>query len=255
MADTTIQIDGQTLLRGLDWAAGHTEQPILCLVEEDLIKLAFVGGLRLAVSWQTSRPAGDHGDGAFVIPPEMLADLLRLPRVPLTLLTAGDRVSLGAGDSPLLRKAWASDPKTLSAPPQFGQMIVLPQRARQVDYVMLSDVVHKAIARLGDKDVNEAVPRNKLAIQVNLQQSSLEIDGVEISKSPPERFYFDPRLIVRSLDFLQGRVIGLGIQRLGFGNRAILHLVSAHENHAVICGLLSISLDTQRLFPLPPRAL
>ena len=253
--DTTIRLDGRALLNGLDWAASHTRQPILCILERDVVKISFMGGLRLAVSWQAFRSEGDYGDGSFVIPPEMTPELQRLPRMPLTLQISGQRASLGAGQSPLLRKSWSFDLKSLAAPPQFAKMIALPQGARQVDYVTLSDIVHKAIATLGDKDVNEAVPRNKLAILVNVQQGILEMDGVEISKGQPERFYFDPRLIVRSLDYLQGKVVDLGIQRLGFGNRAILHLVSTEHDHTVSCGLLSISLDTQRLFPLPPRTL
>jgi hypothetical protein len=249
---TTMRLDGERFLSGLEWAVEQTDGPIFCIMQGGTYKLVFMGGLRLAISWVTPRSPNDEGEGFFLIPQAVAPDILRLPRMPLDVSVDHDEVKLGAGGSALLSRAWSFDPRELAAPPQFSQMIVPPSELMKVEFIPLSDVVHRAVAKLGEKDVSDTVHRSKLAILVHMQQSSLLVDGVEISRGLPERFYFDPRLIVRSLEYLTGETLGMGLHRLGFGNRAIIYLVSKAEDHSVCCGLLSISLDTQKLYPLPP---
>ena len=253
--DTTIQLDGETFLKGLQWAANgqHADGPLLCVLKGRLCKLALISGTRLAIAWQALRPTADQGDGFFLIPGPVAQELAGITPAPIIMELGPKHAALTTGWQAQIKREWDFDPRDLAAPPQFGQMIIPNTDLLQVGYVALSDVVHRAIAGLGEKDANESVPRNKLAILVKLEQSSLIVDGVEISRSQPQRFYFDPRLMVRSLECLESPQIGLGMRQLGFGNRAILYLVAKGMDHTVSCGLLSISLETQKLYPLPPR--
>ena len=96
------------------------------------------------------------------------------------------------------------------------------------------------------------VHRTKLAILVGLSHGRLTVNGQEISEETVDKYYFDPRLIIRALEHVQADQVELGMTSLG-PQRAFLSLVNRQPECSVHCALLSIGLETQQLFPLPPR--
>lgn len=252
----TVQLDGESLKAGLKWACEKTDEPILCLLKGSTLKLAFMGGLRLAISWQVRRSPWETGDAFLVIPNMIATKLLAMGAAnaagqPWRLSVDNMHIALHADDNKTLE--WISDARKLGAPPQFGEMVVPPPGLLEVDYLTFSDALHRSVAELVERDAQETIHRSKLAILVDLTQGNLVVNGTVITRSRMERFYFDPRLIIRSLEHVQGPRIGLAIKRLGVGNRGILYVVSPEPERLICCGLLSISLETQKLYPLPRR--
>ncbi len=255
MVEQTVYLDGDTLWAGLQQATSRTNSPIFCMLRGPIFKLAIVSDLRLTVSWQTRRKIYEQGEAFFLIPLQVVRSLdADVIRTALMIRMEGNRISLSTGDTgQSYHMQWISDPASLPAPPQFGEMLVPPRNLLEVDYITLSEAVHQSVAKLIAKEAQEMVHRNKLAILVTLQQSQLAIDGREITRERADQYYFDPRLIIRSLEFIKSRQVSLGIARLSPGNRAILSLLGTQDGWTVHCALLSIGLDTQKLYPLPPR--
>jgi hypothetical protein len=251
----TIQVDGQVLRQSLSWALSHASKPILCIYKGPFFKLAFMGGIRLAVSCQTRRPTGEQGEAFFVIPSMTAQTLMEesFDTSPSFWQVHVENKQVTVTRPQLPDVSWESDVTTLGAPPQFGEMVVPPRGLLPVDYLAFADAVHHSIAKLVEKDASEAVHRNRLAVLINLQRGNLVVNGTEITRSRTTRFYFDPRLIVRSLEYLNERRVSIGIKPLGLENRGILYLVGHEKTWTICCGLLSISLDTQKLYPLAPR--
>jgi hypothetical protein len=254
MVAQTVYLDGNALTAGLQKVGSYLTQPALCLLRGPLLKLAIVSDLRLAVSWQIQRKPEDQGDSIFLIPPEITQRLGENVKKPLRIQVEDNRVTLTSRlIEDTLRLQWLSDPQSLQAPPQFGEMLIQPKNLIEVDYMALSDAVHYSVSKLVKQEAEQLVHRNKLAILFSLQQGELIVDGREITRGEIDNYYFDPRLIVRSLELLDTRAISLGLTKLGLGSRAILSLVSRDGEWTMHCALLSIGLDTQKLYPLPSR--
>lgn len=254
MAEQCVHLDGQLLWAGLEKAALHTlTSPLLCLLRGQICKLAVVSDRRLVVSWQTHRLPSEQGDTFFLIPNDIVQALSRPEfHTPLEARLNGQDISLASRQNPEALLQWSSDPRRLDAPPQFGDMLLPPRQTMEVDYVPFSEALHRAVSRLVTKEAEENVYRNKLAILFSFHNGGITIDGEEITSGLPDRLYFDPRLIIRSLEFLTCPKIGLGLTPLGLGQRAILFLSSTEGAWTTHCALLSIGLDTQKLYPLPP---
>ena len=93
----------------------------------------------------------------------------------------------------------------------------------------------------------------KLAMLVDLNYGRLRIDGEVIATTQNRRFFFDPRLVIRALEFLRQGIIEVGITPLpGEERRGYLSLQTIEGEWKVRCALLSIGKDTQKLYPLPP---
>ena len=255
MAEQPVYVDGDALWAGLRLAIPRANSPIFCMLRGPVLKLAIVSDLRMTVSWQTRRKIYEQGEAFFLIPLQVARSLdADAVRTALVIRMEGNSVSLSTRDTDrAYHTQWISDPASLPAPPQFGEMLVPPHNMLEVDYIALSEAVHQSVAKLIAKEAEEMVHRNKLAILVTLQQSQLAVDGREITRERADQFYFDPRLIIRSLEFIKSRQVSLGISRLSPGHRAILSLMGIQDGWTVHCALLSIGLDTQKLYPLPPR--
>jgi hypothetical protein len=93
----------------------------------------------------------------------------------------------------------------------------------------------------------------KLAILIDLNFGRLLVDGEEIVTTESHRYYFDPRLVIRALEFLKEETLRVGITPLPINRRrGYLSLLSKDGDWQVHCALLSIGQDTQRLYPLSP---
>jgi hypothetical protein len=254
MAEQTAYLNGDTLWTALQKANAHLTQPALCLLRGTSFKLSIISDLRLAASWQTLRRPEDQGDTFFLIPVEIAKQITEQIRRPLQVRVDGNRVTLTSRlVEDTLKLRWVSDPSSLQAPPQFAEMLTLPKNLVEVGYVPLSDAVHYSVSKLAKQEAEQLIHRNKLAILVSLQQGELTVDGREIARGELDNYYFDPRLITRSLELLNTSTLRLGLTKLGLGSRAILSIVGEDGEWTTHCALLSIGLDTQRLYPLPPR--
>jgi hypothetical protein len=148
--------------------------------------------------------------------------------------------------------SWKSDLSSFPAPDAFGQILRAPKSLLQVPYLAFSDAAHQAVAKLVCMEAGRDVSPTRLAILIDLDFGRLSVDGEEIVSSGSQKYYFDPRLVIRALEFLTNPTLGIGVTPLARGSQAYLSLLAREDDWTVHCSLLSISRDTQRLYPLPP---
>lgn len=256
MEENRLYIDGGVLCRGLRQATSRSEEPVLCLIKPDSIKFAAVSGLRLVISWEKQLDSPPSRSLAFLIPP-MIAELLSseaiCSQVGVEFTTLGQvaicRLTDHLGQYEI---RWQSDLSTFPAPESFSQIIQAPTSAIEVSYIRFSDAIHEAVAKLVHIEADEQVSPSKLAILIDLDFGRLRVDGEEIVTAESRQYYFDPRLVIRALEFVKERTLRVGITPLAGERRAYLSILAQEEDWMVHCSLLSIGLDTQRLYPLPP---
>jgi hypothetical protein len=58
---------------------------------------------------------------------------------------------------------------------------------------------------------------------------------------------------MRALEFIKSDTVQVGLTRVAEPNRAFLSILAKQDGYTVHCALLSIGVDTQKLYPLPPR--
>lgn len=248
-------IDGKMLCTGIAKAASRSEEPLLCLIRENRITLVAVSGLRLVVSQDARLPNAVAGNVAFVIPPlvaEMLSCETICSQAGVELVVHGQDVTVKLID-PLgkYELRWKSEFATFKGPEAFPKMVQVPRTVVSVPHLRFSDAAHQAVAKLGYIHVDREIPPNKLAILIDLNLGRLLVDGQEIAATEHRRFYFDPRLVIRALEFLKEETLRVGITALpGDTRRGYLSLISRDGAWTVHCALLSIGTDTQRLYPL-----
>ena len=251
MEPKSIFLDGGVLWLGIQWASSRTEEPVLCLVKRDTITFVAVSGLRLVASWQYQLEDKVPEGAVFMIPP-MIASFLSTEAIQTHLniemeddiVTVVTRDELGRYE---LR--WRSDSSSFNPPQEFNRMLTPPSHLLEVSYLKISDAAHQAVARLAEME--SAIHRSKLAILVDFGHGRLRINGKEIESGPSTAYYFDPRLIIRALEFLKADRVKVGIKELPYKDRAILSIIADYEDWLVHCALLSIGIETQKLYPIP----
>jgi hypothetical protein len=256
MPNDRLYIDGTALCTGVQHATSRSEEPVLCLIKADTITFVAVSGLRLIISWRTKLPKPVAGNFAFVIPP-LIAELLSCEAICAQVgvefgLQAGQAIArltdhLGSYDI-----RWKSDVGAFPAPEAFGHLIQIPEALVEVSHLKFSDATHQAVANLVQMESEEQISRSKLAILIDLDFGRLRVEGEEIVTKEAHQFYFDPRLVIRALEFLKENTLRVGITPLMAGRRAYLSLVCDQDGWTIHCALLSIGMDTQKLYPLPP---
>jgi hypothetical protein len=256
MEANRLYVNGNILCTGVRQATSRSEEPVLCLIKGDTITFVAVSGLRMVISWKIELPKPVPSSQVFVIPPliaELLASDTICSQVGVEFVTRGGEAVARLTDhlgSYELR--WASDVSTFPAPEAFSQLIQVPEALVEVSHLRFSDALHQAVARLGRIEAEEQVSPSKLAILIDLDFGRLRIEGEEIVTAASHQFYFDPRLVIRAMEFLKEKTLRVGITPVPSGHRGYLSLVSEQDNWVVHCALLSIGLDTQQLYPLPP---
>lgn len=249
-------IDGQVLCTGLQKASSRSEEPILCLIKTDTIRFIAVSGLRLIVSWEKRLREPVEGNLAFVVPPlvaELLSGKVICSQVAVEFSMGGTAVIARLTDhlgSYEIR--WKSDVASFPAPMAFGQIVNVPEALMEVPYLKFSDATHQAVAKLIRMEANEQVNPSKLAILIDLDFGRLRVDGEEIVTTESRQYFFDPRLVIRALEFLKDRNLRVGVTPLATERQAYLSLLAEEGEWTVHCSLLSIGTDTQKLYPLPP---
>lgn len=256
MEEKRLYVDGKMLCRGIQKAASRTEDPVLCLVKAEKITLAAVSGVRLVVSWEARLRAPASGNLAFLVPP-LVADMLACDSV---CGQAGVAISM-QGQHVIARLSdergnydlhWKSDFGTFSGPPSFAYLIQAPQTLVNVPHLKFSDAAHQAVAKLGYMHADQQISPTKLAILIDLNFGRLLVNGEEILTTESRRYYFDPRLVIRALEFMKEDTLQVGITALpGQPQRGYLSLLSRDGDWKVHCALVSIGKDTQDLYPMP----
>ena len=251
-----ICLVGQALADGIRQASARSEEPILCLARRNSLTFVAVSGLRLVVSWEFSLPTQIERQVAFVIPPMIVTHLLAVTgssTYETDLVLEGNNVALITSDelgSYELR--WRSDLSGFPAPPEMSRLLVPPAAPTRLGYLQVSDAVHQAVIQLADMESHRQIHRTRLAVMVSLSDGHLTVSGQEIETRAINRYYFDPRLVIRALEVIKDRTIRVGISPIQDVPRAYLSFLAEQEGWTVQCSLLSIGTDTQKLYPLPP---
>jgi hypothetical protein len=256
MEQKFLYVDGEVLWAGVRKASSRSEEPILCLIKPGTIRFVALSGLRLVVSWEAKLRRPAPGNLAFTIPPTV-ADLLSSEVI---RSQAGVSVTLGGDGDVTLRLTdhlgsyeirWQSDLASFPAPSEFSKLVKMPQALIDVPYLKISDAAHQAVAKLARMESESQIDRTKLAILVTLDLGRLTVNGQEIVGTGSSQYYFDPRLVIRALEVVRERIISVGITPLAGERRAYISLLAKQEGWTVHCSLLSIGMDTQKLYPLP----
>jgi hypothetical protein len=252
----SVRIDGQVLSAGIRQAIARSEDPLICFIKPDTIRLVAVSGLRMVLSWETQLQSPASGNQVFLVPP-VIADLLMSESIRsqpgVEIARRGKDVSLRLIDhlgSYDIR--WKSDLAAFPAPPEFSELLKVPDVLIDVPYLRISDAIHQAVAKLVRLESDEQVSQTKLAILIDLDFGRLSINGEEIVVGKSRQYYFDPRLVIRALEMIKDRSIRVGVSPLVEVPRAYLSFLAEQDGWSVQCSLLSIGTDTQKLYPLPP---
>jgi hypothetical protein len=215
-----------------------------------------LSGVRLLISWRFQLPAAMSAPFVFGIPPMIMSHLVSTLNGQVdtvTLAVRGNDVRLATSDvAGPYELRWRFDLRQFPAPPDMGRLLVPPSNLVRLRFLEFSDAIHQAVARMVAIESEQRIPRTKLAVLLSLFFGRLVVDGQEIRADAAGEYYFDPRLIIRALEHVHAEQIELGITELG-PRQAFLSIVDRHADCVTHCTLLSIRLDTQRLFPLPPK--
>ena len=250
-------VAGAILCTGIQKAMSCTLEPLFCLVRKRRITLVAVAGLRLVISWEARLSQAPAENLAFLLPPTV-AELLSCK----TVCDQAEIVLATRGQSAIARLTdhlgsydlhWKSDLASFSGPRELAYILQAPRTLVSVRHLSFSDAAHQAVAKLGCMHATKQINPTKLAMLVDLNFGRLRVDGEVIVTTQSRRFYFDPRLVIRALEFLKEETIGVGITPLrGEERRGCLSLLATDGEWTVHCALLSIGRDTQKLYPLPP---
>ena len=257
MEEKRAVVNGAVLCTGIQKATSCSTEHLLCLVRKSGIMLVAVSGLRLVVSWEAGLSQAPTENLALLLPPT-IAELLSCKAV----FEQGEVVLISQGQSALARftdqlgsydLTWKSDLVSFSGPSELAYLLQTPRGLVNVPHLSFSDAAHQAVAKLGCMHATRQISPTKLAMLVDLNYGRLRVDGEVIVTTQSRRFFFDPRLVIRALEFLKEGIIGVGITPLpGDERRGYLSLQSTDGDWRVHCALLSIGKDTQKLYPLPP---
>jgi len=255
VTEKRVFLDGNILWSGVTQAISRSQDPVLCIIRPSDVTFAAVSGLRLVVSWQFQLSETLPVGAVFVIPPTIASFLMaEAVRTRVELAIRGRAVTLALQDEMgRYELRWHSDVASFPAPQAFNRMLIVPDNLVEVSYISISDAAHRAVAKLATMESVEQIHRTKLAILVDFSRSRLVINGQEILSGPQARYYFDPRLIIRALEFLKTDTVRVGVTPLlGVNHRGFLSIVTEQNGYRVHCALLSIGMATQKLYPLPP---
>jgi hypothetical protein len=256
MAGQSISVDGDVLWVGIRRASSRTKEPILCILRGKAITFVAPGGLRLVVLWQFNLKHSLSDNAVFTIPP-VIASFLATEAIrdTIKLELDEDMVTVLTQDRwGRYELRWRSDVLAFTAPGEFSRLLAKPPHLMEVSYLRFSDTVHEAVAKLMSMESEQQIHPTKLAILVDFGRPALRVDGQEIEGGTWNQYYFDPRLIVRALEFVKSDKVQVGITKVAEPNRAFLSILAKQDGYTVHCALLSIGVDTQRLYPLPPKS-
>jgi hypothetical protein len=250
----SIELEPRIMRFGLKQIMARSGDTVLCVIGPVSLRLISISSLRMMTSWEHPL-TGPISPRFFVIPrigSHVLSSMVGQELTRLTLNTAGAQTILGMDDGRgQYELRWKADLRQFMVPPEFAHMFAVPRSMVTTDYIALSDTAHQAVADLMNLYGAHGVPKEKLAILVDYAASHLTLDGRTIIHGTRGAYYFDPRLIIRALETIKSKQVQIGITPLRGVQRAVLTLLASQEGWRVQCALLSIGLETQKLYPLP----
>ena len=254
MSSKPIEIDPEVIRVGVKKAAARSRDALLCIVGTASIRFIGSSDPRLIVSWEHAIE-GPGSPQAYVVP-SLVLQLLASPAsqelASITMRTEGKYVVMGMMDRrSRCEMRWSADIRQFPAPPQLAEMLAVPRGMLSLNFISFSDAAHQAVANLVNLHSVKHTPAEKLAILMDFSSSRLALDGRTIVNGIQGSYYFDPRLLIRALEFIKSRILQVGITPLRSSQRAVLTLLAEEDGWQVQCGLLSIGLDTGRLYPPP----
>jgi hypothetical protein len=256
MADQSISVEGDILWVGIRRASSRTKEPVLCVLRGKVMTFVAPAGLRLVVLWQFDLKRRLSDNVVFTIPP-MIASFLATEAIRDTIKIDIDEDTITVVTQDRWGRyelRWRSDVSAFTAPEEFSRLLDKPPHLMAVSYLQLSDTVHEAVAKLVAMESEGPIHPTKLAVLIDFGSPTLSVDGQEIEAGMRNRYYFDPRLIIRALEFVKSDTVQVGLTKVTEHNRAFLSILSKQDGYTVHCALLSIGVDTQRLYPLPPKS-
>lgn len=257
MEERRAIVDGALLCAGIQKATAASSECLLCLARKSGIVLVAVSDLRLVISWEAQLSEAPAENLVFLLPPT-IAELLSCGAISeqaeVVLATCGESASARLTDRwGSYRLVWESDLLSFSTPRELAYLLQEPRGLVKVPHLSFSDAAHRAVSKLGCMHATRQISPTKLAMLVDLNYGRLRIDGEVIVTTQSRRFFFDPRLVIRALEFLREGTIEVGITPLpGEERRGYLSLQTTEGEWRVRCALLSIGKDTQKFYPLPP---
>jgi hypothetical protein len=259
-----ISLDGKPFWDGVKEVVGSAEEPILGIAQGRALTFVSLCGADLVVSWAyplsgTVREiAGEAGAFFFGIPPLIARHLATLSPGDLSrvrLAVQGSDVSLNGHDTAgEFELRWRFDLSKLAAPPELGRLLAPPESLLPTGFLRFADAVHGAVARLTLIESERQIHRTRLALTLGLYNGNLSIDACEIDAGARDHYYFDPRLVMRALEFVRSERVEVGVTPIS-PRRAFLSLVERRAGHVTHCALLSMDFEAQRLILPASKAL
>lgn len=239
---TPTELDIIAVRQGLSWAQSWSNGPVLCRLGNGTMSFVVVNERRFLASWSWPLPQAE-GMRFFLIPP-FVANTINNPaaynatalQVMLRKNLVGMVISAGREE---FRLQWRWDPSTFKAPKAFDQMLKPPTEEMRMSYVTVADAVHLAIANLGQMSMEDGMGFEDAVIQIDFAPGQFNIQGQTVNEGTSQRYYFDPRLVLRSLEVSRGEAVGFSIQPVG-KERAILFFTTQREHWRMHCAVLSI---------------
>ena len=256
MNQLPIEIEPRVVRTGLKRAMLRSRESLLCVLGPTSIRFIGISGQRMMVSWghPVTGPATPsfHVFPTFVL--RLLTTTLGQELTHLSLGTKGKETVLELTDkNGQYALHWPSDLRQFLAPPEFAHMLAVPKDMLGLRYLGLSDAAHQAIANLLNLQAMQNIPSEKLAILVDFSASHLTLAGRTIVHGASGAYYFDPRLLIRALELIKSNTVRVGMAPLPLLHRAVLTIMADQDGWRVQCALLSIGVDTQKLYPLPQQ--
>jgi hypothetical protein len=253
-----LELDPRIVRAGLRRAMTRSGDTLLCVVNPSSLRCIGISGLRMMISWEHPIQ-GPKTSRFFVFPRlavQVLTSMVGQELTALALANIGTQTVAQMQDQRgRYELRWPADLRQFMVPPEFTQMLTPPPSMIPTTYLALSDAAHQAVADLLNLQATQGVPADKLAILVDFAASHLTLDGRTIVHGARGTFYFDPRLIIRALELFRSNELQVGIQPLPVGHRAVLTVLAEQEGWRAHCAILSIGMETQKLYPLPSERL
>jgi hypothetical protein len=258
MSTPPTAIDLKMMRTGLRRTAVRSRGPLLCVLKAGSIRLIGMSGMRMMIAWE--HPLAGPSSPQFYVLPTLVTHLLISPLgqelAHIALSTSGKDAVLSMDDTRNQHELrWRTDLRQFMTPPEFTHMLAIPQVMIPLSYLNLSDAAHQAVANLANMQSTRNIPSEKLAVLVEFGAGLLTFAGRAIGRGTRGAYYFDPRLLIRALEIIKSQTLRVGMTPLPVGHRAVLTLTADQEGGRVHCALLSIGMDTQKLYPLPPERL
>ncbi len=257
-AQTTqkLSLRNRIFSEGVRRASACSDESILCVASGQMLAFAALGGARLLISWQFRLPTAIQPPAAFVIPKVIIQHLSASPpsgEAEVKLLLRGNEVTLTSCDAKgPFELRWRSDLHSFPVPTEMNHLLTVPIKLVRLNYLQLSDSVHQAVAKLIAIESQQHIHRTKLAVSISLSNGRLVIDGQEIADQAMDQHYFDPRLVVRALEYVRAEQVEVGLTSLS-PRRAVLSIVDRRPDHILHCALMSVGLESPLLLPSSSR--